>query len=103
MLLHNILQSDDNRLLKELVEDQIYETWNGSWYEGIKTTCDRYGTDQNGRITIRVNQSCPWTEVASGAELENYIRNPPVSNQQPQQPSQLQSSSRNLRPRRNLK
>ena len=47
MLLHNILQSDDNRLLKELVEDQIYETWNGSWYEGIKTTCDKYGIELN--------------------------------------------------------
>ena len=33
----------------------------------------KYGTDQNGRITIRVDQSCPWVEVRSAAELENYI------------------------------
>ena len=33
--------------MKELVEDQIHETWNGSWYEGIKTTCDKYGIELN--------------------------------------------------------
>ena len=25
----------------------------------------KYGTDQNGRITVRVNSSCPWVEVTS--------------------------------------
>ena len=33
----------------------------------------KYGTDQNGRITVKINQSFPWVEVASSAELENYI------------------------------
>ena len=41
----------------------------------------KYGTDQNGRITVRVNQTCPWIEVSSSAELENYIRSPPSRNQ----------------------
>ena len=60
----------------------------------------KYGTDQNGRITVRINQSCPWVEVTSGAELENFINSPPVRQQRGGQPS---SSSRQLRPRRNLK
>ena len=29
MLLHNILTSNEDRLIKEIVEDQIKETWPG--------------------------------------------------------------------------
>ena len=60
----------------------------------------KYGTDQNGRITVKINQSCPWVEVASSAELENYINSPPVRDQRITLPT---STSRQLRPRRNLK
>ena len=45
MLLHNILNSDENRLLRQLIEDQIFETWSGCWYEGIKVTCEKYGIE----------------------------------------------------------
>ena len=41
-LLHNILTSRDDRLLKEIVEDQIAYPWEGNWYEGVKTTCQKY-------------------------------------------------------------
>ena len=60
----------------------------------------KYGTDQNGRITVRINQSCPWIEVTSGAELENYISSPPVRDLRGAQPT---SAPRQLRPRQNLK
>ena len=63
----------------------------------------KYGTDQNGRITVRVNSSCPWVEVTSGAQLENYIRTPPIRDQQLHQGASFQPSPRHLRPRRNAK
>ena len=33
MLLHNLLTSNDDRLLKEIVKDQIKDTWPGWWIE----------------------------------------------------------------------
>ena len=42
MLLHNIINSD-KRLIKEIVEDQIANTWTGCWYEGVEQTCIKYG------------------------------------------------------------
>ena len=60
----------------------------------------KYGTDQNGRITVRVNQTSPWVEIASAADLENCIRSPPTRDQRG---AQAAASPRQLRPRRNLK
>ena len=36
MLLHNILTSNVDRLLKEAVKDQIKDTWPGCWMEHEK-------------------------------------------------------------------
>ena len=36
MLLHNILTSNGDRLIKEIVEDQIKDTWPGCWTEHVK-------------------------------------------------------------------
>ena len=42
LLLHNILTSNDDRLLKEIVKDQIKDTWPGSWtFFFIRTTLIR--------------------------------------------------------------
>ena len=42
MLLHNILNSDNNRSIKEIIEDQIIYTWKGCWTEEVKVICEKY-------------------------------------------------------------
>ena len=42
MLLPNILTSNDDRLLKEIVKDQIKDTWPGCWMEHVKVICEKY-------------------------------------------------------------
>ena len=44
-LLHNILTSKDDRLLRKIVEDQIAYPWGGNWYEHVKPTCQKYGLE----------------------------------------------------------
>ena len=39
----------------------------------------KYGTDQNGRITVKVKVFSPWAEVTSISHLQHLIDNPPVS------------------------
>ena len=38
----------------------------------------KYGTDQNGRITIRVAPDSPWTMVTSPSHLSDLIAHPPA-------------------------
>ena len=42
MLLHNILTTKDERLIKEIIEDQINNTWKGCWMEQTKEICMKY-------------------------------------------------------------
>ena len=42
MLLHNMLTSNDDRLLKEIVNDQIKDTKPGCWMEHVKVMCEKY-------------------------------------------------------------
>ena len=39
----------------------------------------KYGTDQNGRITVRVNVHSVWAEVTSVSHLRHLVTNPPVT------------------------
>ena len=39
---------------------------------------NKYGTDQNGRITVKVNPDSPWVEVTSPTHLEQLIASPPA-------------------------
>jgi hypothetical protein len=39
----------------------------------------KYGTDQNGRITVRVNNTSVWAEVTSVSHLRHLVANPPVT------------------------
>ena len=50
----------------------------------------KYGTDQNGKITVRVGPNSGWAEVTSSSSLQAVIANPPVAKarawqQQPRQ------------------
>ena len=42
MLLHQITKSKDTRFLKEIIEEQIRDTFSGCWYEQTKEICDKY-------------------------------------------------------------
>ena len=42
MLLHNIVTTEGERLLKEVINDQIEQTWKGCWTEQVKTICNKY-------------------------------------------------------------
>ena len=42
MLLHNILTSKYDRLIKEIIKDQIQTTWPGCWIEKVKQLCNKY-------------------------------------------------------------
>ena len=39
----------------------------------------KYGTDQNGKITVKVKIFSPWVEVTSISHLQHLVANPPVS------------------------
>ena len=41
--LKNILDSENKRLLKEIIEDQIQDTFRGCWTEQTKEICKKYG------------------------------------------------------------
>ena len=42
MLLNQILNSKDSRFLKEIIEEQIRDTFTGCWYEQTKEICGKY-------------------------------------------------------------
>ena len=42
MLLNQILNSKDSRFLKEIIEEQIRDTFTGCWYEQTKEICEKY-------------------------------------------------------------
>ena len=42
MLLPNIVTTEGERLLKEVINDQIEQTWKGCWTEQVKTICNKY-------------------------------------------------------------
>ena len=42
MLLHNILTTKHDRLITNIIKDQIQITWPGCWIENVKKLCDKY-------------------------------------------------------------
>ena len=42
LLLHNILTSTVDRLIKDIIKDQIQNTWPGCWIENVKEICNKY-------------------------------------------------------------
>ena len=47
MILHNILTTKGERTLKEIIEDQITNTWKGCWIEQVKEICENYDININ--------------------------------------------------------
>ena len=42
MLLHSVLSTKEERTLKEIIEDQVNNTWKGCWMEQTKEICQEY-------------------------------------------------------------
>ena len=42
----------------------------------------KYGTDQNGRLTVRIKNDSPWVEVTSLEELQGFVNSPPTERQE---------------------
>ena len=61
-LLHNIITSKDGRLIKEIIEDQIDNPWEGCWYEGVETTCRTYG--------VTVEEIREWSKYKCKREMK---------------------------------
>ena len=53
MLLHNILTSNDERLIKEIVKEQIKNTWPGCWTAHVKVICKKYNINKTILIAIQ--------------------------------------------------
>ena len=45
----------------------------------LKTKSLRYGADQQGRITVRVNERCMFEEVKNEADLTRILANPTLN------------------------
>ena len=52
MLLHNILTTKGERLIKEIIEDQVDNTWKGCWMEQTKEICQKYNIDINNMVKL---------------------------------------------------
>ena len=47
VLFHNILTSDDSRLIKKIILDQIENIWSGCWMEKTNELCNKNNTQIN--------------------------------------------------------
>ena len=56
MLYHNIITSEDKRLVKEIIEDQLKKPYKGCWGESLKNICEKYDIDIE-RIALYTKQS----------------------------------------------
>ena len=45
MLLHQIITTQKTRFVKEIIEDQIKDTWEGCWMEQTKQICQKYNLE----------------------------------------------------------
>ena len=64
-LLHNIITSDKERLIREIIEDQILYPWEGCWFEGVHKTCTLYN------VTIEEIRS--WTKYQCKREMKSRV------------------------------
>ena len=58
LLLQNILESDDKRILKQIIESEINNTWPGCWFQSVKDIMEKYDINleeikNNSKVTIK--------------------------------------------------
>jgi hypothetical protein len=74
MLLHNIVTSNERRFLKEVVEQQIKNTWQGCWMEQTQEICDKYEISVELIRTLSKDQLSNMMKEKINKELEAYIK-----------------------------
>ena len=55
-LLQQIIQSDEKRMLKEIIEEQIKCTWTGCWMQKTNEICDKYNIQIDEVRKMEVNK-----------------------------------------------
>ena len=52
-LMNNIMNSKRERLLKEILEEQVRDPWKGCWVEGLMVILEKYGLSMREVITLK--------------------------------------------------
>ena len=66
MLFHNIVTSDEKRLVKEVIEDQIRKPYKGCWGESVIEICRKYD--------LKPDEIKLWTKQKLKKEIKEKIR-----------------------------
>ena len=65
MLFQNIVQSDEKRLIKEIIEDQIRAPYANCWTKSIKEICDKY--------ELSIEEVREWNKATLKKEIKKRI------------------------------
>ena len=74
MLLHNIVTSKEDRFLKEVIEQQITNTWQGCWMEQTAEICNKYEISAERIRTLSKEQLKEMMKDKINKELERHIK-----------------------------
>ena len=74
MLLYNILTSNDERLIKEIVKEQIKNPWPKCWTEQVKAICETYNINMNNINTYTKNNLKTLVKNKINAAINNEIQ-----------------------------
>ena len=69
ILFHNIVTSKNNRVLKDVIEDELVYTWKGCWVQSIKEICLKYKID----IEKLKELSKQNLKIKMRKEITNYL------------------------------
>ena len=77
MLLHNIITSNDKRLIKEIVEDQMRRPYKGCWGESVIEICEKYNikADEIAQYTKQNLKKEIKAKITKGIEEEIQLKN----------------------------
>ena len=75
MLLHNIITSNENRLIREIILDQIENTWPGCWIEEVKKICGKYSIDANEISRYSKYELKKVLKIKINIDLNKELRN----------------------------
>jgi hypothetical protein len=75
MLLHQIITSNDHRFLKEVIEQQISNTWKGCWMEQTSEMCNRQGITTETIRTLTKEQLKRSLKKNINRRLDEHIKN----------------------------
>ena len=65
MIFQNIIQSEEKRLIKEIIEDQIRAPYSKCWGKSILEICEKYN--------VRVQEIRDWTKMQFKREIKKRI------------------------------